>query len=108
SWRPPLSSGPLSPHALDFLRNALLVGAPARVDAERRALENRFDPPDLALFDLEELAKLPGPVDPVMVEEGEGEDDASLAIHRDAPPVADARHDPLQRHLELPLAAHSA
>src|SRR6185437_5856427 len=89
------------PDDLWLIRNALLVSAPAGIDAIGSPVEDRFDAADLAVLDLEELSELPGPVDVLMVEEGKGEDNAVLAIDRHEPPVAHARDDVFQRHLEL-------
>src|SRR5690242_14000099 len=63
---------------LRLVRNPLLIRAPARVDAVGRAVEHGFDAAYLAVFDLEELAELPGPVDLLVIEEAEREHDAAL------------------------------
>jgi hypothetical protein len=52
-------------------------------------MEHRLDAPDLAVLDLEQLRELPGPVDPVVIEEREREDDPALGVGRDESAVAD-------------------
>src|SRR5690606_29184204 len=94
----------LRPHVLDRARHARLVRAPARPHAERRAMEDGFDPADLPVLDLEQLGELPCPVDPVVIEERDREHDPLLAIDRDESPVADPRHDASDARLELLLA----
>src|SRR5690606_11283209 len=80
-------------------------GAPARAHAVGAADEDRLDPADLVVLDLEQLAELPGPVDRPVVEEGEREDHAALPVHRDEAAVANGRDDTEQRGLELLAAA---
>src|SRR5262245_32118066 len=63
-----------------------------------------FDTANLTVLNLEQLRQLPGPVDVVVVEEGEGIDDAALAIDGNETPVADARDNAAERVLELLLA----
>src|SRR5690606_29243328 len=95
--------------ALNRLGHRLLVRAPSGRYAERRPVEHRLDPANQPVLDLEELGQLPRPVDPMMIEEREREDDASLAIHGDETPVADSRDDVEQRTvLELLLASEVA
>src|SRR5690606_14374506 len=93
-----------SANVLNPVRNALLVRAPAGIDAEGRAMEDGFDSANLAVLDPEQLGELPGPVDPVMVEEGEGEHDPLFSIDRDEPAIADPRHDASDARFELLLA----
>src|ERR1700733_4141600 len=96
-----------SADVLNVLGHRLLIRGPTRWRAERRLLEHGLDATDLALLNLEQLAQLPRPVDVVMIEEGEREDDAALAVHGDKAAVANAAHDALQALLELLLAAHA-
>src|SRR4030095_7512489 len=83
--------------ALNLLRDRLLIRAPTPRDAERRLVEHRLDPADLAFLEFEELGELPGPVDPIVIEERERKDDAALAVDGDKSPVADAIHNVIQR-----------
>src|SRR5690606_33779104 len=92
-------------NVLRLLRAGLLVGAPARIDAIGPADEDRLDAADLLALDLEQLAQLPGPVDRPVIDEGEGEDDAPLAVHGHEAAVADAGDGADQRLLQLLLAA---
>src|SRR5690242_1383094 len=71
---------PRSSDALNRLGHRLLERAPARRNAVRGAMEHRFDAADQAVLDLEQLAKLPCPVDVVVIKEGEREDDAAFAV----------------------------
>src|SRR5688572_11525105 len=64
-------------------------------------MEDGFDAANLAVLNLEQLRQLPRPVDVVVVEEGEGIDDAALAIDGDEPSVADTRDDAAEGVLEL-------
>src|SRR5580700_283025 len=96
-----------SANVLNVLGHRLLISGPTRGRAERRLLEHGLDAADPALLNLEEFAQLPRPVDVVMIEEGEGEDDAALAVHGDEAAVANAAHDALEALLELLLAAHA-
>src|SRR5690606_34793334 len=97
-----------SAHHLNRLGHSLLERAPAGVDAVRRAVEHGLDPADLAVLDLEDLGELPGPVQPVVVEEAEREDVAALAVDGDEAAIANPRDDAPKRLLELLLAAHDA
>jgi hypothetical protein len=63
-------------------------------------MEERFDPANHAVLDLEQLGDLPGPVDLFVIEEAEGEHDAPLAVDGDEPAIPNPRHDALQRVLE--------
>src|SRR5690606_18701695 len=88
-------------HILDFAGHGLLPGAPARAHAEGCAVEDGLYAADLALFHPEQLGDLPGPVDAVVVEEREGENNAALPVHGHETPVANPVHDALEAFLEL-------
>ena len=57
-------------------------------------MEDRLDTANLAVFNLEELAELPRPVDLFVIEEREGEDDPAFAIDGHETPVANPRDEP--------------
>lgn len=56
-------------------------------------MKDGLDAADFSFFDLEQLGKLPGPIDLFMIEKAECEDDSAFSIHGHKTPVADSRHD---------------
>src|SRR5690554_1012308 len=91
----------VSADVLDRLAAAHFVGAPARADAVRPANEDRFDPPDQAVLDLEQFAQLPAPVYRAVVEERKRKDNPPLLVNRNKASVANTINCPNQRGLEL-------
>src|SRR5690606_1672489 len=53
----PDTSPTASPNVVNFLTPALLISAPPRTDSIRPADEDRLDPADLVVLDLEQLAQ---------------------------------------------------
>jgi hypothetical protein len=89
----------VSADLLDLFGPALFVGAPTRTDPVRPADEDGLHAADQVVLDFEQLAELPGPVDRPVVEKGEGENDAALAVDRDEAAIADAGDGADERRL---------
>src|SRR5689334_1196687 len=104
--------------------HAVFRAAPPRLHAVRRLRQDGFDTVNLSFFNLEQLAQLPGPrrrwtgghrtpgrrremarVAAHVVEKGEAEDEPTLLIDGDVPPIANTRHEVQQPGLELLAAA---
>jgi hypothetical protein len=66
-------------------------------------MKYRFNAGDIFAFDFEQLRKLPGPVDMVMIEKAKRKGYASFAVNSDKTAVADARNDALKSALKLLL-----
>jgi hypothetical protein len=64
-------------------------------------VEHGFDAADLPLLDLEQLGHLPCPVDPIMVEEHEGERDATLPVDRNGRLIGRALPSGKRRRMRL-------
>src|SRR6185312_5471205 len=116
----PNGADSLHRHVPRLVRHAFCPGAPAREHAVGAALQQRFDPVDLATLYLEQLGDLPGPGlngaggdgAPVgslegprraalVIEESEGKHDAALLVHRHIAAIADTAHEVQQPGLEL-------
>src|SRR5215467_9579314 len=111
-------------HVAGAVGQRVFPAAPARTHAVRRAVEDRLDPVDLSLFDLEHLGELPGPrrrrpggdrppvrrrvvarVAAHVIEEGEAEHQPALLVDGDITPIANARDEVQQSRRKLLPAA---
>ena len=76
--------------ALYLLGHALLIGAPSGIHPVGASEEYGLYTADLAIFNLEQLRDLPGPVDLDMIKKAESEGNSAFAVYRDVAAVADA------------------
>jgi hypothetical protein len=88
-------------NTLYLIRHPLFIGAPSGVHAIGTSVKNCLYPADIAFFYPKELRDLPGPVQVVMVEKAECENNAAFPVHCHKAAITDSCNKPQQAGFEL-------